>query len=147
MHVIAFCFFVLSVLLPVTCYSQQPTRLYVNRTDTTCGGKSPCYTNLQTAIDAAQPGNIVRIQAGTYIGQITISNKNNYIGSTELHRIIIESDPAAAPDSVVLRGSGQRRDDEDRCEDDARENISGQACMNKKMGLLTYEIIVTDDFP
>ncbi|MGH7931298.1 MAG: Ig-like domain-containing protein, partial [Candidatus Binatia bacterium] len=54
-------------------------------------------------VTAAQPGSIVRIQAGTYPERVTVSNKNSISGSTELHRIVIEADPAAAVGSVIVR--------------------------------------------
>ena len=85
--------------------AQQPTILYVNRTDPTCGGHSPCFTTIQAAINAAGPGNLIHIQAGTYTEQLAITDKNNFSGATEVDRIVIEADPAAAPGSVVLTGS------------------------------------------
>ena len=33
---------------------------YVNKDDSTCGGKSPCYTSIQSAIDAADTGYDIR---------------------------------------------------------------------------------------
>jgi hypothetical protein len=93
-----------SLVLPIAVTAQQPITLHVNRTDPTCGGQSPCFTTIQAAINAAQPGNIVRIQAGTYIEQVSISGKNNTADATETDRIVIESDPALFPGSVVIDG-------------------------------------------
>src|SRR2546428_9574711 len=67
---------------------------YVSNTDPTCGGLSPCYSTIQSAVNAAQAGDTVRIQAGTYHEIISTNGKNS--GATsEASRIIIEGDPAA----------------------------------------------------
>ncbi len=98
------CVFIFGILvsgLP----AQQPGRLrYVNRSDTTCGGQSPCYATIQAAIDASTSGDTIRIQPGTYAEQLTIQ-KNDFTSASEDDRIIIESDPGAAPGSVALTGS------------------------------------------
>ena len=39
--------FVLTFLFPAISNSQQPTILYVNRTDPSCGGNSPRFTTIQ----------------------------------------------------------------------------------------------------
>ncbi len=103
MHLSSFFFIVLSLLIHAVAHSQQPIILYVNHADPACGGKAPCFTTIQSAVTAAQPGNIVRIQAGTYSEQVAISNKNNFAGSSELHRIVVEADPASVTGSVVIR--------------------------------------------
>src|SRR5688572_22964774 len=65
--------------------------------------KVPVLSAIQAAVNAAQPGSSVRIQAGTYSERVTIANKNSIAGSTELHRIVIEADPLAAIGSVIVR--------------------------------------------
>src|SRR6266545_4642582 len=80
-----------SLVLPIAVAAQQPTTLHVNRTDPTCGGQSPCFTTIQAAINAAGPGNVIQIQAGTYPEQLSITGKNNFQGATEIDRIIIEA--------------------------------------------------------
>ena len=76
---------------------------HVNRTDAACGGHSPCYGSIQAAVNAAQPGDTVQIQAGSYLEQVSVSARNS--GATNpAARILIQADPAAAPGSVVLRG-------------------------------------------
>ena len=83
--------------------SQQQGILFVNRADPTGGGQAPCSTKIQDAVDAAQPGNIVRIQAGTYPEQVAIE-KNKFSNATEFDRIVIEADPTLQPGQVVLTG-------------------------------------------
>jgi RHS repeat-associated protein len=78
--------------------------LYVSNTSPTCQGHAPCFSTIQAAINAAQPGDTVQIQAGVYTEQLTIANKNNIASATENSRIVIEADPAALTDSVTLRG-------------------------------------------
>ena len=93
-----------ALFFPWPVASQQQTILYVNRTDPTCDGKSPCYSTIQDAVDVAQPGSVIRIQAGTYPEQISIE-KNKFPNATEFDRIVIEADPALQPGQVVLTGA------------------------------------------
>src|SRR6266850_18372 len=79
-----------SFVVPMVATAQQPVILYVNHADSTCGGHSPCFTTIQAAINAAGPGNLIHIQAGTYPEQVSITGKN----ATEVDRIVIEADPA-----------------------------------------------------
>jgi RHS repeat-associated protein len=120
MQFFVFGLFLLTLLLPAVSYSRQPTILNVNRNDPNCGGQTPCFTRIQAAVDAAQPGDIVRIHAGTYTEQVTISNKNSTAHSTELHRIVIEIDPSSPVGSVVLHGSHGGDDRNDDCEREDR---------------------------
>jgi len=39
---------------------------YVNKDDETCGGKSPCYTSIQAAINAASTASTIKLAQGTY---------------------------------------------------------------------------------
>jgi hypothetical protein len=92
-------------LLPTASLQQQAHILYVNNTDPTCQGQSPCYATIQAAVDAAQAGDTIRIQAGTYQEQVNISGKNNTTSASEADRIILEADPAAPVGSVILQGA------------------------------------------
>src|SRR3990172_11149827 len=91
-------------LTPSTSHAPSHT-LYVNNTDLTCQGLSPCSPTIQTAINAAQSGDVIVIQPGSYHEQLSIQGKNNFSGASELHRIIIEADPAAPVGSVLLTGA------------------------------------------
>ena len=107
---LCFCFTVaicavLSLALFHPVSAQQLGRvLYVNKTDNTCNGRSPCHPKIQAAIDVSAPGDTIRIQAGTYPEQLNIQ-KNDFASAEEASRIIIEADPESAPGAVVLTGS------------------------------------------
>ncbi len=94
-------FFILFCPRPV---ESQQSIIFVSRTDPACGGQAPCYTTIQDAVDVAQPGDIVRIQTGTYPEQVAIE-KNKFPNATEFDRIVIEADPALPPGQVVLTGA------------------------------------------
>ena len=93
------------LVFPIAVTAQPPTILNVNGTDATCGGHSPCFTTIQSAINAAGPGNLIHIQAGMYPEQLAITGKNNFSGATEVDRIVIEADPATQPGQVVVTGA------------------------------------------
>jgi hypothetical protein len=57
---------VLAVGLSVASSANGP--LYVSATDATCGGRIPCYTTIQAAVNAAADGDEVRVATGTYTG-------------------------------------------------------------------------------
>jgi hypothetical protein len=84
--------------------SEAATIRYVNRAEATCGGHAPCYGSIQVAINAAQPGDTVQIQPGTYLEQVNVSGKNTG-ARAEASRIVIEADPTAPVGTVVLHGT------------------------------------------
>jgi RHS repeat-associated protein len=94
----------LALALSPIASSQAGTR-YVNGSDPTCQGQAPCYRTIQAAVNAAQAGEAVRIQAGSYREQVTVQGKNDFRGANEGHRIVIEADPQAPVGSVVLAGA------------------------------------------
>ena len=53
------------VAVPITCY--------VNQSDATCGGNSPCYTSIQAAINAESTGATILIAQGKYPEPITLN--------------------------------------------------------------------------
>ncbi len=91
--------------LPTLSAAQSGLVRYVNRTDLTCGGHTPCYATIQAAVNAVQAGDTIQIQAGSYVEQVAITGKNNTADATEASRILIQADPAAAVGSVVLQGA------------------------------------------
>lgn len=104
---VALCLLALLTLLlfPTSSTQQQGPVLYVNNADPTCGGRSPCFTSIQAAVDAAVSRDTIQIQAGTYVEQVRITGKNNFTGAMESDRISLEADPLAPPGSVILDGS------------------------------------------
>jgi hypothetical protein len=93
------------LLLTVSAHGSSEAGVvrHVNRSDTGCGGKSPCYGSIQAAVNAAQPGDTVQIQAGTYVEQVSVVAKNS--GATNpAGRIVIQADPTAPVGGVVLHG-------------------------------------------
>jgi len=46
--------------------------------DGSCGGNTPCYTTIQSAINAASSGSVIKILAGTYSENLSLNSSNNY---------------------------------------------------------------------
>jgi len=57
--------------------SKPSVILYINKNDLTCGGNSPCYTSIQSAIDAADTGSAIRIVQGTYNESFALSESRS----------------------------------------------------------------------
>jgi len=53
--------------VPPSSSSPQSAPHYV-ALDGTCGGQAPCYTSVQAAVDAAGPGDKIRVATGVYTG-------------------------------------------------------------------------------
>jgi len=51
--------------------AKAQTVLHVNRTDPTCSGRSPCFTTIQGAINAAGGGDVVQIRGLTLFDPVT----------------------------------------------------------------------------
>ena len=49
---------------------------YVN-TDESCGGETPCYPSIQTAIEMASTGGVIKIGQGTFIEAITLNENKS----------------------------------------------------------------------
>jgi hypothetical protein len=90
--------------LVVVRSADAATVRHVNRSDAGCGGRAPCYASIQVAVNAAQAGDTVQIQPGTYVEQVSIAGKNATTWS-EASRILIQADPGAPVGSVVLHGA------------------------------------------
>lgn len=57
--------------------------LWIDDDDPTCGGFSPCYSTIQEAVAAAQPGETLKIRSGTYMEQITINKDLTLSGESK----------------------------------------------------------------
>ncbi|MBI3248379.1 MAG: right-handed parallel beta-helix repeat-containing protein [Deltaproteobacteria bacterium] len=104
--VLAFLMTLYGVPLEVSTALPPGTMLFVSNTDPTCAGQSPCFSTIQAAVDAAQAGDTIRIQAGQYDEAVVIKKKNQI--ATEAERIVIEADPAALAGSVKLGGASDK---------------------------------------
>ncbi|MFW9878949.1 MAG: right-handed parallel beta-helix repeat-containing protein, partial [Candidatus Thorarchaeota archaeon] len=67
-----------------------PQTIYVDDNDETCGDNSPCYDNIQEAINAAGYNDIISIADGTYVitSTITIDKPLSLIGESEAGVIV-----------------------------------------------------------
>lgn len=65
--------FVLLSILPVQAINDEIS--YVNKDDDSCGGSAPCYTSIQSAINVAQSGSVIRVSKGSYNENPAASNK------------------------------------------------------------------------
>ncbi len=63
---------------PVVISESGPIVRYVDD-DGLCGGNSPCYYDIQTAIDASSAGGTVMVYAGTYTENITMKGGVNVV--------------------------------------------------------------------
>jgi RHS repeat-associated protein len=94
------------VLMPNRGDVQPGLVRYVNATDPLCADHAPCHATIQSAVAAALSGERIIVQAGRYAEQVLVQAKNDTARADEHSRIVIEADPTAAPDSVVLDGTG-----------------------------------------
>jgi len=77
------------------------SNLYVDDDDPTCGGNSPCYSTIQTAINAASAGDTVLVADGTYTGA---GNKYlDFLGKA----ITVQSENGPNNCIIDIEGSGQ----------------------------------------
>ena len=76
---------------------------YVSVSDPSCQGNDPCLATIQAGLDAAAPGDTVRVLPGEYVERVRIRARNEG-SSDEADRIVLEADPTALPGAVVLRG-------------------------------------------
>jgi len=57
----------------LTTVQADSSILYVSVSDSTCGGKAPCYSNVQDAVDAAQALDTILVASGVYTDADTAS--------------------------------------------------------------------------
>ena len=84
---------------------------YVNKADNSCGGKSPCYTSIQTAIDAATTTSDIRIAKGSYTESIDLTTSKSLTlqggwdssFSTQTSNTTFIKAPKAAQGSLTLQ--------------------------------------------
>ena len=58
-------------------YEKAVSTTYVDPTGS-CGGNTPCYTMVQTAIDAASSGTVIKIKSGTYSENLAADTAGSY---------------------------------------------------------------------
>lgn len=58
-------------------FSFRLSTVYVDMGAGTCGGKNPCYTSIQTAINAASTGALIWISQGTWTESITLNTSKS----------------------------------------------------------------------
>jgi len=74
--------FLLPVLLLTVPVSADPGTLYVDAAGS-CGGNSPCYLHPQDAVNAANPGDTIRVYPGTYGERVYTSPKPPHWGPSD----------------------------------------------------------------
>lgn len=74
---------------------EQPSTVYVNNTDSTCAGQSPCYSTIQAAVNAVATGGTVNVATGTYTEQVNVDKNLTLTGAGAASTNI------AAPASLV----------------------------------------------
>jgi hypothetical protein len=58
-------------------YGSVGSTLYVDN-DGTCGGRTPCYSTIQSAVNNASPGSMIKIRAGSYAEDLYLNSAAPY---------------------------------------------------------------------
>lgn len=78
--------------------------LYVDPNGT-CGGNAPCYTTIQSAVDAALPGDTIHVGAGTYTESPNVTKSLTLLGSGCASTDIVLSGPTYLS-ALTIGGAG-----------------------------------------
>ena len=89
--------FLLASFLLRPLYAQTPTR-FVNGTDGTCDGNSPCHGSIQDAVDAAAAGEVIEVQTSAeYQENVLVVSRSD---------LTIQNRPGDEPQISPLTGHG-----------------------------------------
>jgi len=61
----------------ITVAGSGTTTIYTDPS-ASCGGTTPCYTTIQSAINAASSGSVIKVLAGSYAENLSLNSSNNY---------------------------------------------------------------------
>jgi hypothetical protein len=92
----------------------DPSTLYVAATDPTCSGHTPCYSNMQDAVDAAGTGDEIRVATGVYtdpdtadVGYVVMLTKTVTLRGGYDTSFADPPDPDANPTTLDAQGTGR----------------------------------------
>ncbi|MBC8176882.1 MAG: right-handed parallel beta-helix repeat-containing protein [Deltaproteobacteria bacterium] len=91
-------------IVDMGAYEVRPV-IYVSKNDDTCGGKSPCYTTIETGIAAATDETLIKITQENYGAALTLNSAKRFIlqGGWDSSFIIRSSDTII--NSLTISGS------------------------------------------
>ncbi|TXB60600.1 hypothetical protein, partial [Phaeodactylibacter luteus] len=78
---------------------------YVNPTGT-CAGGTPCFSTIQAAVDAASVGNVIQVEAGTYVESVIIDKSLDLRGA-QFGNGLSGRSFGGAMESTIVAPSGQ----------------------------------------
>jgi len=81
--------------MPTPLAQADPGILYV-APGAYCGSASPCYSTIQTAVDAAAPGDEIRIAAGVYT-DMSVRPKNDITTTGVVTQVVYISKTVTIP--------------------------------------------------
>jgi len=62
---------------PITVSGSGTTTTYIDPSGS-CNGNTPCYTTIQSAINAVSSGSVIKVMAGAYAENLDLNSSNNY---------------------------------------------------------------------